>query len=130
MNLLEKYQNQYEEFSKIDDFNIYEKSKKVPNEKHFWICRLIESEKEKYSLIKQKKKIKDDVIKKILRESPVNLDKKTLDKIDNSTEMDEINEKLIEIDFLIKYLDLVVKSITYIDQSFKNIINIKTLETT
>lgn len=130
MNLLEKYQQQYEEFSKIDDFNIYEKSKKVPNEKHFWICRLIESEKEKYSLIKQKKRIKDDVIKKILRESPVTLDKKTLDKIDNSNEMEEINEKLIEIDFLIKYLDLVVKSITYIDQSFKNIINIKTLETT
>lgn len=130
MNLLEKYQKQYEEFTKIDDFNMYERSKKVPNEKHFWICRLIESEKEKYSLIKQKKRIKDDVIKKILRESPVNLDKKTLDKIDNSNEMEEINEKLIEIDFLIKYLDLLVKSITYIDQSFKNIINIKTLETT
>ena len=130
MNLLEKYQKQYEEFTKIDDFNMYERSKKVPNEKHFWICRLIESEKEKYSLIKQKKRIKDDVIKKILRESPVTLDKKTLDKIDNSNEMEEINEKLIEIDFLIKYLDLVVKSITYIDQSFKNIINIKTLETT
>ena len=130
MNLLEKYQKQYEEFTKIDDFNMYERSKKVPNEKHFWICRLIESEKEKYSLIKQKKRIKDDVIKKILRESPVTLDKKTLDKIDNSNEMEEINEKLIEIDFLIKYLDLLVKSITYIDQSFKNIINIKTLETT
>lgn len=130
MNILEKYQQQYEEFTKIDDFNIYEKSKKVPNEKHFWICRLIESEKEKYSLIKQKKRIKDNVIKKILRESPVTLDKKTLDKIDNSNEMEEINEKLIEIEFLIKYLDLIVKSITYIDQSFKNIINIKTLEIT
>ena len=54
MELLKRYQEQYEEFTKIDDFNIESRAKRVPAEKHFWANKLIESKIEKYSLLKQK----------------------------------------------------------------------------
>lgn len=128
MNLLETYKTHYQEFTQIDDFNLEEKTKKIPSEKQFWVARLIDSKIEKDKLISQKKKLKNSLIKKMMDNSPVNLDKKTLDKLDNIPQIEEIDEKIKEYEYLIEYLELVVKNMSYIAQDIKNIISIKELE--
>lgn len=129
MELIKKYDEQYKEFTDIDDFNIESRAKRVPAEKHFWANKLIDSKIEKYSLLKQKKKLKDKVIREIMSDSPVALDKKTLDKIDDTHELEDINEKIQEQEFLIEYLELLMKNVSFIAQDIKNIIMIKQLET-
>lgn len=130
LELINRYKDQYEEFTKIDDFNLESRARRVPAEKHFWSARLIDAKIEKYILLKQKKKIKDDVIKKILKESPVTLDKKTLDTIDSSYEMEEINDKIEMQVFLIEFLETLMKNVQFIAQDIKNMVDLKKIELT
>jgi hypothetical protein len=128
MELIDRYRAQYSEFTNIDEMNLEQRAKRVPAEKHFWADKLIESKREKYALLKQKKKLKDKVIKGIMNDSPVALDKKTLDKIDDTPELEEINEKIQEQEFLIEFLELLMKNVSFIAQDIKNIIELKKIE--
>lgn len=128
MNLFEEYTEQYKEFCNIDDFNIEDRAKKIPAEKHFWITRLIEAKKELYNLNKKKKKIKDNLTKKMVDEGVINLSKKTLDDLENTDTIEQLNEKIQDQTLLIEYLELLVKNITFISQDIKNIISLKQLE--
>lgn len=128
MELLKQYKEQYEEFTKIDDFNLEQRAKRVPAEKHFWVARLIDAKIEKEKLLKSKKKLKNTIIKKMMDDSPVKLDKKLLDKIDDTDHFEEINDKIKENEILTEYLELVVKAVSYIAQDIKNIVDLKTLE--
>ena len=130
MELLEQYQKQYIEFCNIDDFNLEQRAKKVPAEKHFWVSRLIEAKIKKGQLLKQKKQLKFEVTKKLIGDAPVSLNKKTLDQIEDTPQLEQINDSLQEMDYLIEYLEHLVKAISFIAQDIKNIISIKTLETT
>ena len=127
---IKEYQIQFAEFCKIDDFNLEERAKRVPAEKHFWVARFIEAKIERSNLNKQKKKLKEAVIEELVNDSPVAITKQTMDRIDNSPQLETINDKLKDIDFLIEYLELVVKTISFIAQDIKNIIEIKKLEET
>jgi len=127
-NLLSKYQLQYTEFCDITDFNLEQRAKRVPAEKHFWVSRLIETKIAKGKLIKEKKKLWNDEATKMIESSPVsNITKKTLENIDTPL-LSEINDKIQELEYLIEYLELLVKSVSFIAQDIKNIIDIKRLE--
>lgn len=130
MELLKQYKEQYEEFTKIDDFNLEQRAKRVPAEKHFWVARLIDAKIEREKLFKSKKKLKNTIIKKMMEDSPVKLDKKLLDKIDDTDHFEDINDKIKDNEILIEYLELVVKSVSFIAQDIKNIISLKELENT
>ena len=108
--------------------NLDQKTKRVPSEKHFWVDKLINAKRNKDVLLKQKKKLKDKVIKGIMDGSPVTLDKKTLDNIDNTPELEDINDKLKDSEYLIEYLDHVVKIFSFLDNSIKNIIECEKLQ--
>jgi hypothetical protein len=128
MEIIERYQKQYEEFCQIDDFNLEERAKRVPAEKHFWVCRLIDAEIQKDRLLRQKNKLKSELEGKLAERSPVKMDKKFLEGIDKSPSLDEINEKIKQHEFLIRYLDMLVRQVTFIAQDIKNIIEVKKLQ--
>lgn len=128
MELIKKYQAQYEEFCKIDDFNLDERAKRVPAEKHFWVCRLVDAKIEKDRLYKLKASTKNTLQKKIMEESPVTLNKQILDDIEKSTSLESINHKIKEIEYLIEYLEKLVNQVTFIAQDIKNIVEIKKMQ--
>jgi len=128
MEIIKRYQQQYEEFCKIDDFNLDAVAKRVPAEKHFWVCRLIDAKIEKDRLIRLKNRKREDVQQKLLQESPVKLNKQYLNKIDESDALVDLTQKIKDQEFVIEYLDLLVRQVTFIAQDIKNIVEIKRLQ--
>ena len=124
-NLIKKYNEKYFEFAQINDINLEERAKKIPYEKHFWVSRLID-EKMKYEKLKRKKKkMFREIAKELHEESPVALTRNTLkDKVENTKEIEKINETLADLEMLISFLEQVVKNISFIGQDIKNIIAI------
>jgi hypothetical protein len=128
MSLYDDYRQQYTEFTKINDMNLEQRTMRVPAEKHYWVERLIDAKRLKFKLLKERKQLKDSNIKKAIAEGVVNLSKQTLDKLENTKEMEELDEKIQDQDLLIEYLDHVVKGITFIAQDIKNILTIKEMQ--
>jgi hypothetical protein len=129
MEQLKKYQQQYQEFCGIDDFNLEDRAKRVPAEKHFWVCRLIDAKIEMDNLNKMKTTHRNVLKQKILTESPIALNEQVLStQVDKSPSMDTINQKIKEQAFIIEYLEKLVNQITFIGNDIKNIIAVKTLQ--
>jgi hypothetical protein len=128
LELIKRYQIQFEEFTKITDFNLEEITKRVPAEKHFWVCRLIDAKIEKDKLYKIKASTKHTLQKKLMEESPVALNKQVMDDLDKTPSLENINQKIKEQEYLVEYLDRVVGLITFISQDIKNILSLKQLE--
>lgn len=128
MDKLNEYKERYIEFTRIDDFNLAQTTKRVPAEKHYWVSCLIDAKIRRNSLLKTKKKVKQALTEKVISEGIVNLNKKTLDDIENSDKFEEMNLKIEELDFLVEYLELIVKNITFIGNDIKNMLTIKQLE--
>jgi len=129
IEVIKKYQDQYSEFCKLDDFNLEDKARRVPAEKHFWVCRLIDAKIERDRLFKLKATTKQNMEQKLLKDAPVKLNKQYLDEVEKSPSVEAINEKIRDLDFTVEYLDRVVQQITFIAQDIKNIISIKQMET-
>ncbi len=128
MEILKKYQEQYEEFCKIDDFTLEDRAKRVPAEKHFWVCRLLDAKIERDRLYKRKAALKIQMQKAILEDSPVLLNKQVMDDVAKSPSVTNLDQKIKEYDFLIEYLEKLVSNITFISQDIKNIIELKKLQ--
>lgn len=129
IEIIKKYQDQYSEFCKLDDFNLEDKARRVPAEKHFWVCRLIDAKIERDRLFKLKATTKQNMQQKLLKDAPVALNKQYLDEVEKSPSVEAINEKIRDLDFTIEYLERLVNQITFIAQDIKNIIMIKQMET-
>ena len=127
MEIIKKYQEQYEEFCKIDDFTLEDRARRVPAEKHFWVCRLIDAKIEKDRLYKLKASTKSALQKKVIEESPVILNKQILDDLECPS-LDTIIQKIKEQEYLVEYLEKLVGQISFIAQDIKNIIEIKKLQ--
>lgn len=129
-DLLTRYQNQYIEFATLNDFTLESRAKQVPAEKHFWVCRLIDAKILRDKLLKQKVKTKKSLEQKLAKESPVILTRQIMEDLDNTPTLETLNQEIKNLDYLIEYLEHLVKSISFIAQDIKNIIEIKKLETT
>lgn len=126
--LIKKYQQQYEEFCKIDDFTLEDRARRVPSEKHFWVCRLIDAKIEKDKLYKAKASTKQTLQKKLMEESPVVLNKQVMDDLDKTPSLENINQKIKEQEYLIEYLEKLVSQITFIGNDIKNILELKKIQ--
>jgi len=113
---------------RIDDFTLENVTKRIPAEKHFWVCRLIDAKIEKDKLFKLKASTKHTLQKKLMEESPVALNKQVLDDLDKTPSLENINQKIKEQEYLVEYLTKIVDLITYISQDIKNIIELKKLQ--
>ena len=129
MELLNRYKKEIESDILINDFNIKEIQQKLPSRKHFWVGRLIDSKVEQQHLIKKKKKIKAEIIKRINTESVVRL---TLQSIDQAAEQTEeiagITEKIKEYDYIIEYLEKIEKIMSNMHWDIRNIVEIQKME--
>lgn len=125
---IKTYQKQYEEFCNFDDFNLEDRIKRVPAEKHFWVCRLIDAKIEKDKLYKQKASTKNTLQRRIQEDSPVVLNKQVLDDLDKTPSLEAINQKIKEQEYLIEYLEKLVNQITFIGNDMKNIIELRKLQ--
>lgn len=127
--LYKKYIKMYQEFSKIDDFNLKERALRIPAEKHFWVEKMIDAKRNLYKLEKRKKKLVDETTKQLVSgKTPVRLDKNMLNSLNETEEIEKISDDIQEYILLVKFLEVTVSNISYIAQDIKNIIEISKLE--
>ena len=135
---MKDYEKEYERLKKdtaewctIDLMNIGDKTKQAIGRKQWIVARLFDMKRDLFKLQKEKKLLKQAVIDKLIAgsKSPVNLDKSMLTAIDNSDELESINEQIKDCEFLVEYLEASVKMYTYIAQDIKNLISAHTLQT-
>jgi hypothetical protein len=133
---MKDYDKEYERLKKdtaewcsINLINIGDKTKQAIGRKQWIVARLFDTKRELYKLQKQKKSLKQSIIDKLVEDSPVNIDKSTMSAIDNSPQLESINEQIKNCEFLVEYLDASVKMYTYIAQDIKNILTAHALQT-
>jgi len=124
----DRYKRQFAEWSSINLMNIGEKTMSAVSQKQWAVARLHDTKRELVKLNKDKKKLKQEIVNKISENSPVNIDKKSMDAIDNLPQLEEMNETIKDCEFVIKYLEDVVKMYQYVNQDIKNIIDVIRLE--
>lgn len=135
MELLEKYQQELEIDTAIDEVNLTDTAYKLPALKHKWVARLINAKIELNKLEKQKLLLKEEVVSKLSADNNNRLSKIAISKTLSSTEdfkklTDRIATKIEEYKMIILYLEKVehvFKNMTY---DLKNIIDLTRLETT
>ena len=125
---LDELRDRYREFASINDMNMDSRLLKIPGEKHYWVSCLIDAKNERYRAIKAKKKTKESLTKKIIEEGVVNLNKQTLDNLENTESMENLNDLIHDLDMKIEYLELCVKNITFIGNDMKNILELRRLQ--
>lgn len=120
--IYERLKQDTAEWCSIDLMNIGDKTKQAIGRKQWIVARLFDTKRDLFNLQKEKKVLKQAVIDKLAVNSPVNLDKSTMTAIDNSSELESINDQIKECEFLVEYLEASVKMYTYIAQDIKNIL--------
>jgi hypothetical protein len=110
------------EWCSINMINIGDKTKQAVGRKQWVVSRLFDTKRDLIKLQKEKVKLKQAVIDKLIQNSPVNLDKSTLAAIDNSPQLEVINEQIKDCEFLVAYLEYSVKMYAYIAQDIKNML--------
>jgi hypothetical protein len=129
MDLLKRYKEEITNDLLLNDFNIKEVQLNLPSRKHFWAARLIDAKINYQKLIKHKKNLKKNIVKKIQQESPVKLTLQTAEiAAENSGEIEQLNEQIKEIEFVIEYLEKVEKIFQNMHWEIKNIIMINQSE--
>jgi len=132
MDLFEKFQEEIKEDTRIDQINLMDRQLMLPAIKHKWVARLIEQKRNRNSLERKKKILKEEVLKKLESGGiPTGVPKASIkEKVEASDTIKKINEELEDVAIIIEYLEKVegiFRSMTY---DIKNITEITKLETT
>lgn len=127
--LYSRYKDHFDEWCRFDIMNIGDRAMQCTSQKHWTVARMHDAKMDLKILLKKKSKMKKNLIEKLVEKSPVNLDKKTLDNLDDSPTLDSINQQIEDCEILVKYLEDMVKMMTYVNQDIKNCIDTIKLET-
>lgn len=131
MDILTQYQLEYSKFANIERSNMTERAMQVPAVKHSWVSRLINSKVDRSKLLKKRKSLMLILSQKISDSSPVAVSKSMLtQQLENHEDLEEINEQIKELDLVIEYLEHVVKTVSFIAQDIKNMIELRQMEET
>ena len=129
MELLRKYINEIGQDLILDDFNLKDAQMRLPARKHFWVARLMEAKIKRNSLITEKKKIKTELVKKVITDSPVRISQSAAESAAERHEsIDSLNKGIAEQDAIIEYLEKVEKIMGNMHWEIKNIIDINKME--
>lgn len=129
MDLLKRYKEEINKDLAVDDFNIKDIQQKLPSRKHFWVARLIDARIELSQLQKRKKKLKVLLSQKIASDSMVSLSQSVISNaVENSDEMEKLNDSIKEYEYIIEYLEKVEKIMSTMHWEIKNIVEIQKLE--
>ena len=129
MELLRKYIGEIGQDLVLDDFNLKEAQMRLPARKHFWVARLMEAKIKRNSLITDKKKIKKELVKKVITDSPVRISQSAAESAaERHASIDSLNKGIAEQDTIIEYLEKVEKIMGNMHWEIKNIIDINKME--
>ena len=130
MEILDKYSEELNNDTRMDEINIKEVQLKLPGLKHKWIARLIKHKSELKKLNKLKELAKEKIVNKLTSDPNITLSKISLEKKAESNEtmkkiVDKINDEQLIIAYLEK-VETIFRSFTY---DIKNVVEIMKLET-
>ena len=129
MELLRKYIEDITKDLQLDDFNIKESQMRLPARKHFWVARLMEAKIKRNSLFRDKKKLKKEVVKKVITDAPAKISQSAAESAAERHEsISKLNESISEQDAIIEYLEKVEKIMGQMHWEIKNIIDINKME--
>ena len=102
---------------------------RLPAKKHFWVARLMEAKIKRNNLIKDKKQLKKEVVKKVISDSPVKISQSAAESAAERHEsISKLNVFITEQDNIIEYLEKVEKIMGQMHWEIKNIIDINKME--
>jgi hypothetical protein len=131
--LIEDYYNELKEDVHYDQLNILEKQLMLPAIKHKWVSRLINQKRQKLTLEKKKKELKESVLNKMMADGsiPTGVPKASIQaKLEASDTVRKIDDELKELDLVIEYLEKVEKILSSITYDIGNATKLMVLETT
>jgi|TARA_R100000781_G_C4076118_1_gene126133 hypothetical protein len=129
VELLKKYIEDINKDLYLDDFNLKEVQMRLPARKHFWVARLIEAKIKRNTLFAKKKKLKKDLVKKVIEDSPVRINQTAAETAaERYDSVVNINNSIKEQDTIIEYLEKVEKILSTMHWEVKNIVDINRME--
>ena len=129
MELLKKYIEDINKDLYLDDFNLKEVQMRLPARKHFWVARLIEAKIKRNTLSGKKKKLKKELVKKVLEDSPVRINQTAAETAaERYDSVVNISNLIKDQDTIIEYLEKVEKILSTMHWEIKNIVDINRME--
>ena len=126
MELLQQYIEEIGKDLVLDDFNLKESQLRLPARKHYWVARLIEAKVERNKLISKKKALKKEVVKQVIRDSPIKITQSSAEAAaENHNSLSKLNDAIRERDMIIEYLEKVEKIMSSMGYEIKNIVEIQ-----
>ena len=113
----------------VDDFNLKEVQMRLPARKHFWVARLMDAKVEKNKLLAEKKRLKKELTKRVIADSPVKVTQSVAEQhAERHDTIISINTKVYEYDAVIEYLEKVEKVLSQMSYDISNIVKIQQME--
>lgn len=113
----------------VDDFNIKEVQMRLPARKHFWVARLMDAKVEKNKLLAEKKRLKKELTKRVIADSPVKVTQSVAEQhAERHDTISSVNTKIYECDTIIEYLEKVEKVLSQMSYDISNIVKIQQME--
>ncbi len=123
----DKIKADVKEWCKFDLMNIGEKAMQAINKKQWIVARLYDAKRDREKIIKARNLIKKQNTQELVKKSPVDLNKGTIDAA-STPDLDTMEEQLKNCEFLIRYLEDLTKMFMFIAQDIKNVIESIKLE--
>ena len=129
MELLKKYMEEIGQDLVLNDLNLKQQQQRLPARKHFWVGRLIEAKIKRNELIATKSKLKKDLVKKVIEDSPVRINQTSAEAATEKYEsVTKLNKDIKEQDTIIEYLEKVEKILGNMHWEIKNVIDMNKME--
>ena len=113
----------------LNDLNLKQQQQKLPARKHFWVGRLIDAKIKRNDLITEKRKLKKDLVKKVIEDSPVRINQTSAETAAERYEsVVKLNKGIQEQDTIIEYLEKVEKILSNMHWEIKNVIDMNKME--
>jgi Mg2+ and Co2+ transporter CorA len=113
----------------LNDLNLKQQQQRLPARKHFWVGRLIDAKIKRNDLIAEKRKLKKDLVKKVIEDSPVRINQTSAESAAERYEsVVELNNSIKEQDTIIEYLEKVEKILSNMHWEIKNVIDMNKME--
>jgi len=113
----------------LNDLNLKQQQQRLPARKHFWVGRLVEAKIKRNDLIAEKRKLKKDLVKKVIEDSPVRINQTSAESAAERYEsVVELNNSIREQDTIIEYLEKVEKILSNMHWEIKNVIDMNKME--
>ena len=127
--MLKKYIEEIGEDLVLNDLNLKECQMRLPARKHFWVGRLIDAKIKRNDLIGEKNKLKKELVKKVIEDSPVRINQTSAEAATEKYEsVAKLNKAIKEQDTIIEYLEKVEKILGNMHWEIKNVIDMNKME--